>query len=108
MRTYAEPEKIIHLSWQSETIERPQDHAPSTMAAHVLRLQRTVGNRAVQRMALSGRLPSKPCLGIHDNTATEEEAEQVAKQVMANAMPQSLQPKPIDDNVYGEIGLTPI
>jgi Calpain family cysteine protease len=70
------------------TSSSPLQSSSAVTLHPVLRLQRAVGNQAVQRMINSGRLQTK--LKVNQpGDAYEQEADQVAKQVMRMANPET-------------------
>ena len=62
-------------------------NSPGSTADMILQLQRTVGNRAVQKLIKSGALQAKLKIG-QPNDVYEQEADRVAEQVMRMPEPQ--------------------
>ncbi len=67
-------------------------HSISSPVDHILFLQRTIGNQAVQRLFKSGLIQTKLKIG-QPGDIYEREADRVAEQVMRMPEP-TVQPKP--------------
>lgn len=95
-------EKIIHgrkaadiQRQHSTAIKHHKSTVKDSPADHILHLQRTVGNQAVQRLYKAGLIQAKLTVGA-PNDAFEQEADRVADRVMRMPDPQ-LQREPLKE-----------
>jgi hypothetical protein len=85
-RQYAHVEPGSQV-WRHSVLHRavtlPHAQGPSTFRHPILEMQRTIGNRAVQRLLSSGVLQTKLTIGTPDDIY-EKEADVVSSRVMSN------------------------